>query len=62
MFESLLSFLVLSFRELSSEFTTAAGEISVLQIKCRTELCTPALNKSKDSDLGVCGGEEENDF
>lgn len=26
------------------------------------ELCTLALNKSKDSDLGVCVGEEENDF
>lgn len=31
-------------------------------MKCRTELCTPALNKNKDSDLGVCGGKEKNNF
>lgn len=56
MFKSLLCFQekelkvqVLSSRELCSEFTPATGRHSIMEIKCRTELCTPCLNESKGS-------------
>lgn len=56
MFESLLCFQekelkvhVLSCRELCSEFTSATGRRSVMEIKCRTELCTPCLSESEGS-------------
>lgn len=56
MFKSLLWFQekelkvqVLSSRELCSEFTLAIGRHCIIEIKCRTELCTPCLNESKGS-------------
>lgn len=53
---------VLSSRDLCSEFTPATGRHSIMEIKCRTELCTPFLSESKGSFLRACGGEEENNF